>query len=63
MSKLINMEESPVHEVNEVYEILQTARKYGLESEVVWSALDSMKSNPDQTIVMAMLDGLNEWVR
>ena len=57
------MEESPVHEVNEVDEMLQTARIYGLESEVVWSALDSMKSNPDQTIVRAMLDGLNEWVR
>jgi hypothetical protein len=57
------MEESPVHEVNEIHEILQTAKKYSLEAEVVWSALESMKLNPDQTIVAAMMDGLNEWIR
>ena len=57
------MKESPVHEVNEIHEMLQTAKKYSLESEVVWSALESMKLNPDQTIVAAMMDGLNEWIR
>lgn len=57
------MEQSPTHEVNEIYKMLQTAKKYGLEAEVIWSALESMKFNPNQSVIIAMLDGLNEWIR
>jgi hypothetical protein len=57
------MEQSPIHEIHEIYEMLQEAKKYSLEAEVIRSALESMKFNPDQSIVIAMLDGLNEWIK
>jgi hypothetical protein len=52
-----------MEDVKAIFEIFTEAKKYGLEAEVVWSALESMKSNPTQTTVEAMMDGLNEWVK
>ena len=47
----------------EIWEILTTANKHGLESEVVWSALHYMKNNPDKSILDAINYGYFEWVK
>ena len=46
-----------------INEALQEARNYGLEVEVIKSALNSMKSNSNQSVVEAMQSGLNEWIK
>jgi hypothetical protein len=42
---------------------LQEAKNYGLEVEVIYSALKEMKMNGAITIEMAINSGLNEWVK
>jgi len=46
-----------------INEALQEARNYGLEVEVIKSALNSMKTNPNQSTTDAMQSGLNEWIK
>lgn len=46
-----------------ISEVLREAKEWGLETEIVWSALESMKANPKQSIVEAIYGGLNEWVK
>ncbi len=43
--------------------MLQEAKEYNLETEVVWSALETMKCNSKLTVVEAMQSGLNEWIK
>lgn len=50
-------------ELLEIWEILTSASKYGLESEVVWSALSYIKKNPDKSISEAINHGYNEWIK
>ena len=50
-------------ELLEIWEILTTASKHGLESEVVWSALSYMKKNPDKSISDAINHGYGEWIK
>ena len=50
-------------ELLEIWEILNTADKHGLQSEVVWSALSYMKKNPDKSISEAINHGYYEWVK
>jgi hypothetical protein len=50
-------------EIKAIYSMLQEAKEYGLETEVVWSALNSLKSDPTQTVVEAMSDGVDEWIK
>lgn len=50
-------------ELEAIHSILSEAKEYNLETEVVWSALNSLKNNSTQTIVEAMENGMNEWIK
>lgn len=50
-------------EIKAIYSILREAKEYGLETEVIWSALNSLKSDPSQTPIEAMENGMNEWIK
>ena len=50
-------------ELEAILSLLSKAKEYNLETEVVWSALNSLKNNPTQTIVEAMENGMNEWIK
>ena len=50
-------------EIKAIHSILQEAKEYGLEAEVIWSALNSLKNNPTQTPIEAMENGMNEWIK
>ena len=52
-----------MEEIKAIYSMLQEAKEYGLETEIIWSALNSLKSDSTQTVVEAMSDGLNEWIK
>jgi hypothetical protein len=52
-----------MEELKAIHSILSEAKKYGLETEVIWSTLNSLKSDPTQTIVEAMENGMNEWIK
>jgi hypothetical protein len=47
--------------VTSVSTMLSIAKGYGLECEVVASALEYMKANPDCNIIDAIQAGLSEW--
>jgi len=44
-------------------EALKEAKEYGLETEVIWSALHSMKTNSNQSLEEAICNGLGEWIK
>jgi hypothetical protein len=50
-------------ELDEVNEALKLASEYGLLAEVVWSALEYMKRQPDVTLTEAMQYGVSEWIK
>ena len=50
-------------ELNEISKTLKLADEYGLQTEVVWSALEYMKRQPKATLVDAIQYGLSEWVK
>ena len=52
-----------MEELTTIHSVLSEAKEYGLETEVIWSALNSLKNNPTQTIVEAMENGINEWIK
>ena len=52
-----------VDEMNYIAECIISAEKYGLETEVIHCALQSMKQNPKLTIQEAMQSGVDEWIK
>lgn len=50
-------------EIDIMYNMLNQARKAGLEPEVVTFALMSMRRDSSQTILDAMQSGLDEWIK
>jgi len=42
---------------------LKAASEYGLESEVIWTAMNELKSNPQISIREAVNLGYLEWVK
>lgn len=46
-----------------IIEALEYVRKYGFEAEVVLTALQAMKNNPNQSIQEAFEFGIDEWIR
>lgn len=46
-----------------IQEFLNSALDQAVEVEVVYSALQAMKSNPQLTISQAMAHGYYEWVK
>lgn len=43
--------------------VIKNASGYGLEAEVVAFALKCMKENPQLSIVEAIIEGYEEWVK
>lgn len=52
-----------MEELQAIGQALQEAKRYGLEAEIVWSALDSMKANPNQSLIEAIYYGMSEWIK
>lgn len=36
---------------------------HGLDTEIIWSAMCYLKSNPEASIEKAIVYGINEWVK
>jgi hypothetical protein len=47
--------------MEEISELLESAQEYGLLTEVVYSALEAMKENPELEPHSALAIGLEEW--
>lgn len=57
------MEEN-IHDIMDyVSEILEEARQHGLEVEVVTWALKAMKENPSLSLVEAITEGYENWLK
>lgn len=52
-----------MNDLKVINEALQEAKKYGLEAEVIWSTLNSIKNNPNQSLMEAIHHGLGEWIK
>jgi hypothetical protein len=52
---------NPYEELLEVKKALQIAKKYGLEAEVVFFALEYMQSNPKLSVRQVLDYALLEW--
>lgn len=52
-----------MEDLKAINEALQEARNYGLETEVIKSALDSMRNDHNKSVFEAIQDGLNEWIK
>jgi len=50
-------------DIETIDKALKEAKEYGLEIEVIWSALHSMKTNSNRSIEEAICDGLEEWIK
>lgn len=50
-------------ELENVHNALQEASKHNLQAEVVWSALQGLKNNPEWTVSEAISYGYYEWVK
>jgi len=50
-------------DINFVSSLVSQANAHDLEAEVVLSALQAMKENPNQSIQDAMATGFNEWIK
>ena len=49
--------------LDEVYETLTLANKYGLAAEVITWSFRYLKENPKLTIEEALQMGINEWIK
>jgi hypothetical protein len=47
--------------MDDINELLELAQEYGLITEVIYSALEAMKENPNLEPVQAIEIGLEEW--
>jgi hypothetical protein len=53
--------EATSKEVDVICKALRDAEPYGLQSEVIWSALKAMKNDSNISIAQAIEEGLDEW--
>ena len=59
----IETDKQMADDIKIVLSVLKQASEYNLEVEVVFTALQSMKHHPKQTVSEAILTGLHEWVK
>ena len=52
-----------MEELEYVKYVLHSAKIYGLEAEVMYTALSSMKEDPDMSIMQALDYGFIEWIK
>lgn len=57
------MKTKSTQELSAVLHILNEAKKYELEVEIVHSALKLLKNNSDLSITDALWIGRNEWIK
>jgi len=50
-------------DISQIQNLVYQALDFDLEAEVVYAALRAMKDNPNLSIVDAMQQGFNEWVK
>ena len=53
----------PSEDIKEIGEMLKIAESYGLECEVILSAMYYMSSNPGVSIKAATDYGMGEWIK
>ena len=61
--QLFSLKKKIMDDLDYIIEALQYVRKYGFEAEVVLTALQTMKNNPNQSIQEAFEFGIDEWIR
>ena len=52
---------SASEDIEHIREALDVAEQYGLQLEIVWSAIQYAKSNPEDSVEEAMNHALGEW--
>jgi hypothetical protein len=55
------LEKSISSEILEVAQCIENAERVGLLVEVIYTALDEMKSNPQSSILLCLQIALNDW--
>jgi hypothetical protein len=57
------MSNETIEELQTIGYMLDSARKYGIELEVIVESLQYMKENPKASPVKAFAFGMSEWVK
>lgn len=57
------MKTKPTQELTAVLHILNEAKKYNLEVEIIHSALKLMKNDNNLSVADALWTGRNEWIK
>lgn len=52
-----------VKDMNAVATTIMLGEACGLLTEIIWSAMNSIKDNPDMTVEEACFHGVNEWIK
>jgi len=52
-----------VAELTHISSLVKKASEYGLQSEIIWSALYYLKTNPEKSIQEAITFGFYEWIK
>lgn len=63
MSDLIINDNDNDRDIEYINKILQESKRYGLNAEVVWTALNIMQKKPDMNLKNAMTIGYYEWIK
>jgi hypothetical protein len=63
-----NKDNTAVDEITAIAQWLQdftdlTNRERVLLPEVIWSSLHAMKDNPELSVLQAIEEGINEWIK
>jgi hypothetical protein len=51
------------NELESIYNALNISKEHGLQTEVIWSAMNLLKCDHKVSIVSALDFGLSEWVK
>jgi len=63
MSDLIINDQDNDRDLDYINKILRESKKYGLNTEVVWSALNAMKKDPHMDLKQAITIGYYDWIK
>lgn len=63
MSDFIVNDNDNDRDLDYINRILRESKKHGLNAEVVWSALNAMKKNPDMDLAHAITIGYYDWIK
>lgn len=63
MSDLIINDQDNDRDLDYINKILRESKKYGLNTEVVWSALNAMKKDQHMDLKQAITIGYYDWIK